>query len=117
MPAELLPDSRLAPATAPKGAVHSAALGWMVPVFCANCGKSGGLVPQENMTFAFYLCQLCADAHGEIAGTMAVPDEVFWEEVKQEQLDAHGRLLSGEELVRVVEANSSPLATLINKGR
>lgn len=92
-------------------------IGWMVPVFCANCGASGGMVPQENMTFAFYLCDPCHEKHGVIAGTLAVPDEVFFEQVKQEQLDKYGRLLSPAELQHVVDANSSPLATLISKGR
>ncbi len=75
------------------------------------------MVPEENMTFAFWLCDPCAERMGRITCTMAVPDEVFWEMVKQEQVEKHGRVLSNEELQAVADANSSPLATLIQEGR
>jgi len=110
---ETLPDSR-----ARNGAtILMGAGGVWVPVFCANCGKDGGMVPEQNMTFAFWLCAPCAETHGAIAGMLMLPDEVFWERVKQEQLEAHGRFLTEQELVAVVEADASPLATLINERR
>jgi hypothetical protein len=69
------------------------------------------------MTFVFWLCKHCAETHGEIAGTMMMPDEVFWEKLKQEQLASHGRILSEQELLDVVAADASPLATLLKEGR
>lgn len=113
---EILPDSRLKTIHTPKGMVQGPGGMW-VPVFCANCGVSGGLCPEENMTFMFYLCNDCVWKYGEIAGVMMVPDEVFWEKVKQEQLDKYGRLLSDAELRQVLEAGASPLATLLKSGR
>lgn len=110
---DLLPDSRPKQA---KGRVFTNGGTW-VPIFCANCGTDGGLVPEENMNFVFYLCNRCAETHGAIAGTMMMPDEVFWEKLKQEQLAAYGRYLSELELAKVVEADASPLATLIKSGR
>ena len=76
----VLPDSRCLD---PKGLIRSKAGMW-VPVFCANCGKPGGMVPEANMTFAFYLCNYCVEVHGAVANTMLVPDEVFWAEMAQE---------------------------------
>ncbi len=112
---EILPDSR---AKAGRGAVPTCTpMGWMVPIYCANCGVEGGMVPEENMTFAFWLCTPCFEKHGAIAGTMVQPDQVFWENVKQEQMDKYGRLLSPDELKDVATANTTPLAALIREGR
>lgn len=91
----VLPDSR---AANPTGLVPSVN-GWQVPIFCASCGVKGGLVPEENMTFAFWLCNPCFAAHGEITNTMVMPDEVFWEEVKHAQLDKYGHNLTPEETI------------------
>lgn len=108
----VLPDSR-----ARKGStILMGPAGAWVPVFCANCGADGGMVPEANMTFAFYLCQACAETYGAIAGTMMMPDQVFWERLKQEQLEAHGRFLTEQELVTIVEADSTPLAKLVKEG-
>lgn len=112
---QVLPDSR---AREGRGAVPTCTpMGWMVPIYCANCGVEGGLVPEENTTFAFWLCNPCFGAYGEIAGTMAMPDEVFWERLKQEQLEKYRRMLTPEELQDVAVANTTPLAALIREGR
>lgn len=110
---ETLPDCR---AREPKRAIPTAAFGYMVPVTCGSCAKTGPVVPAENMTFAFWLCKDC-EKYGEIAGTMMIPDEVFWEKVKQEQIEKYGRLLEPHEIEAVAAADSSPLATLIKRGR
>ena len=111
---EILPDSRAREA---RGPVQTP-MGWMVPIFCANCGREGGLVPEENCNFAFWLCTPCFQTHGELAGTMAIPDHAFFEQVKEEQLEKYGRILSPQELEAIVESDTSPLATLIRtRGR
>ena len=48
-------------------------------LFCANCGCDGGRVLETELgkEFAFYLCNECAEKHGEIAGMMMLPDDVF----------------------------------------
>lgn len=112
MPNELLPDSRAKNTT---GRIFTAAGVW-VPVFCANCGVHGGSCPEENMTFLFYICPKCAETYGAITGTMMMPDEVFYEKLKQEQLESHGRFLSEQELIQVVQEDSTPLAQLIKEG-
>jgi hypothetical protein len=78
---DTLPESRM---QHPKGAKLTE-LGWSVPIFCANCGASGGWVPEENCNFAFYLCDPCHEKHGTPAGVMAVPDEVFYAEIAAER--------------------------------
>ncbi len=90
--------------------------GVWVPVFCANCGVDGGMVPEQNMTFVCWICAKCAETYGAIAGTMLMPDQVFWERVKQEQLEAYGRYLTEEELATIIKDGSSPLAKLITEG-
>lgn len=80
MSREVLPDSR---ARETKGVVQTkTAFGIMIPIYCANCGVEGGMVPERNMTFVFWLCQPCFESYGEIAGTMVQPDQVFWAQVK-----------------------------------
>ena len=69
------------------------------------------------MTFLFYLCEKCAETHGAIAGTMLMPDEVFFQKLKEEQIASYGKYLTEQELARVVEEDASPLATLIKQGR
>ena len=113
MTPDILPDSRLARSVGMKqmGGI------WWVPIYCAFCGAEGGLVPEENTTFVFWMCNSCFKTHGEITNLYVMPDEVFWEKVKQEQLTEFGRFLTEQELVQVVEADASPLATLIKQRR
>lgn len=108
---DLLPDSR---ARETRGRVFTPGGAW-VPVFCANCGKPGGLCPEEGMTFLFYQCTPCHERLGHITGTMVMPDEVFFERLRAEQLEAHGRYLSPAELQAVVQEDSSPLARLLKE--
>jgi hypothetical protein len=114
MEKDILPESRLTTIVTPKRMTFSPYGVW-VPIFCANCGKDGGNVPEDN--FAFWLCNDCYAKHGVPAGLMAVPDEVFWEKVAQAQMEEHGRLLSEPELIKVSQENASPLATLLNSRR
>lgn len=110
---DILPDSRMKD----RRQFVWGPMGSWLPIFCQNCGADGGLVPEEGTTFAFWLCRSCAEKFGDIAGMMLLPDEVYWEKLKQEQLEAYGRFLTEPELLAVVEAGASPLATLIKQGR
>ena len=105
---DFLPDCRAQRWTS---AVQSVS-GWWVPVYCANCGADGGMVPEENMTFLFYLCNTCAETHGQIAGTMLMPDEVFFAKLAAAQLERYGRYLTPEEWGVVSEDPTHPLWTL-----
>lgn len=108
----ILPDSR---AKEVRGRVFRGSQAW-VPVFCANCGADGGMCPEENMTFLFYICRKCSETYGEIVGTMMMPDEVFFEKIKQEQLASHGRFLTPDEVEAEVQEGASPLAKLLLSG-
>lgn len=109
---DILPDCRAKEA---KGRVFKGSVAW-VPVFCANCGADSGSCP-EHMEFMFYLCNKCVGTHGEVAGTMMVPDEVFWQQVREAQIAEHGRELAGAELMSFLEREAeTPLAKLILEG-
>lgn len=58
-------------------------------IFCANCGKDGGRVLENQCDFAFYLCDSCAETYGHIPGTMMVPDELFWQQVAERNKEMH----------------------------
>lgn len=106
---DLLPDCRSS--QAPQ--IYRGVAGTWQPVFCANCGGPGGMVPAEGMTFLFYLCNVCATTYGEIAGTMMMPDEVFFEKLAQAQMEYAGRYLTLEEWGKVGEDASHPLWPLL----
>lgn len=106
---DVLPDSR---ARDSRGAIMTP-MGYMVPIFCANCGVKGGLTFEENMTFLFWQCNPCFAKYGQLTNTMVMPDEVYWQKLRDEQMERYHRLLSNEELLSIVEADATPLATLI----
>jgi hypothetical protein len=107
---EVLPDSR---AKTTKGAIPGPGGYWM-PVFCANCGTPYGWVPEENCDFACWLCKECSETWGSIADTMFMPDEIFWERVKQAQIEKYGRMLTQDELTKLTqEEPDSPISKLV----
>jgi len=111
-PPNILPDSRMKnPTTVIRGTLGGFPVN-LVPVFCANCGAGGPYVPAENMTFAFYLCNPCAEKWGAIVGTYMMPDEVFWGKVKEAQIEKYGRELSGPEIVEMLKDENSIFSKL-----
>jgi hypothetical protein len=104
----LLPDCR---PRVQKKSVRAGYMNW-VPIFCANCGCDGGLVPEEGCNFAFYLCIPCSERIPPSAWEMRVPDEVFWDKVKNEQLEKYGRELTENELVEILKDDNNSLTKL-----
>jgi hypothetical protein len=94
-----------------RGVVFKQGVAWK-PIYCANCGGDGGLVPEAGCDFAFYLCQGCAEKQGPITGYWMMPDEVYWEKVKQAQLEEYGRELFPEEIVEALKDENSIIAKL-----
>lgn len=114
---DLLPDSRLA---SPTGVIRIQFGSWgrlnMQPIFCANCGKLGAYAPEENMTFAFWLCEgPCTDQWGALAGTYTSPDEVFWEQVKGEMNAKFGHDLTEIEVLEAEENTAGALCALLKE--
>jgi hypothetical protein len=109
---EVLPDSR---AKTPRGLIFQGGVAWE-PVFCANCGVEGGACPTENMTFICWICPKCNETYGQIAGTLSMPDEVFWAEVKAAQLEHYGRVPTAEEVVQHL-ADPLSLESLLARSR
>lgn len=112
MTEDVLPDSRMRER---KGGVHSATHGNLIPIFCANCGKEWGFVPENFITFAFALCDKCAETHGDIAHTYKEPDDVFWERVNNAMKEE--QLASRDELVTQLDDSSSTFSKLAEEWR
>ena len=105
---DFLPDSRT---RAGRGVVMIRGRAF-VPVYCANCGCNQGLVGEEHTTFAFMLCDSCVAKHGPPACMLAVPDEVFWKKVRDEETELYGRTLTEPERARVLDDPESALSKL-----
>ena len=108
---DVLPSSRPDTIFTTKRLVNRGAEGMWEPVYCANCGKHEGLVP-EKAGFAFVLCDDCYGKHGLPAGLLAVPDEVFWGIVRDAQMEEFGRLLTTEEEVAELANPDSRMSML-----
>jgi hypothetical protein len=67
------------------------------------------------MTFAYYLCLDCASKWSLAADEMLIPDELYFAKLAAEQWATFGRYPTEQELQAVVEADSSPLATLLKE--
>lgn len=114
---EILPDSRMKNPTGVKRIEFGE---WgrlnMQPIFCANCGKLGAYCPEENMTFAFWLCEgPCTDSWANLAGTYTSPDEVFWETVKHEMQEKYGKYLTEREVLKAEEETTGAFAKLLKE--
>lgn len=91
----------------------------MQPIFCANCGADGGYVPElpENCNFAFYICRKC-EGNGELqtmlegTGHFCEPDTIFWEKLKQAQLEEDGRELEGWEVAEALKDSTHYISKL-----
>jgi hypothetical protein len=103
---DILPDSR---ARVVRGSTRSP-LGNIIPVHCANCGKPWGMVNEKDMTFAFALCQPCADVYGDDAHFYKEPDAAFFARVAAET-EAAG-LTTPEAIAAKIEEGGNALATL-----
>lgn len=111
---DILPDSRLKDHGTghPKGSKEMVPGWWWVPIFCANCGQDGGLVPEQTTSGAFYLCDPCEAAYGTIPGMAVMPDEVFWQRVQDETMEHYGRLLTPQETMEQLADPASLLSRL-----
>lgn len=102
---DILPDSRLKTIVTPRNAVMEGGMEW-VPAFCANCGKKEGRVVLNDAS-VFVLCDLCHETHGQIAGQMAMPEEVYYAHVVEAQQDKYGRQLTAfEQAVQLSDPGS-----------
>lgn len=111
MPIDILPESRPRDR---KGAVQTKD-GWLIPIYCANCSKKWGMVPEKNITFAFALCDPCSETHGHPAHFYAEPDAVFWRRVAEEAQDMRLLSLSQQELQKHFEDQSSAIGKLLRE--
>lgn len=90
-------------------------------LFCANCGTEGGRVMETDIPnadeFAFYLCIPCSEKYGHVPNMMNVPDEVFWQKVREAQMERYGRELEPQEQIRELDSSDSMLSKLAKDRR
>jgi len=67
--------------------------------------------------YAFYLCNECAEKHGEVAGCTATPDDVFRTKVQQAMIEKYGHLLTEFEVLRELEDSHSIISKLEREGQ
>jgi hypothetical protein len=92
-------------------------LGNQEPCYCYNCGADAGWVREGWETaFVFSLCPKCAETVGPIAHHLVEPHVEFWKEVVAAQLELYQRILTHDELVRVVDDTNNALGQLIRQG-
>lgn len=87
-----------------------------IPIFCANCGCDGGQVLEvdyeRTKNHAFHLCMTCAERWTTLADTAITPDEVFWQKVHDESVEAFGRDLTVQETAEALKDGNHVLAKL-----
>lgn len=112
-----LPDSRPRVAKNPIRIVNAlGAMNW-VKTYCINCGCNGPLTLEETTTFFSYLCTPCAEKHGQWDGMFAVPEEVFFERLKNAQIEQYGKELTEVELITALQDESSVVSKLAKERR
>lgn len=110
----ILPDSRTRyPGTLRGHHPIAGVINWN-PVFCANCGKPYGWVP-ESVEFACYLCDPCSSHWGQQFGMALMPDEVFWQKVHHEMRARYGRVLTDKEVQAHMQFSCNPLSKLLKE--
>jgi hypothetical protein len=72
------------------------------------------MVPEEHITFAFVLCEPCAETYGDDAHFMKEPDSVFWERIQNASGDEP---LTPERLTQQLADPSSDFSQLAKEWR
>lgn len=109
---DVLPDSR---ARSRKGAIYVDGL-WYVPVYCINCGKRYGLVPEKHVTHVVALCDTggCVEKYGAQASHQWVdPDAHLRANLAEATAAIAGKLgrpVTAQELVRMASEPPAGLA-------
>ena len=111
MGVDILPDSRTRDRT---GAIQTKA-GWFIPVYCNNCHKPWGMVPEKHITCVFVLCNDCYDKHGAPAHLYMEPDQVFWKRVREAMLDEKIDSLTEREMQQRANDPSSTIGKLLKE--
>lgn len=108
MSANILPDSRTRErriVAGPNGENYT-------PIYCINCGRPQGMVPEKLITHVTALCdEGCAGKYGDLADTYRDPDEVFRENLG-EALGPLARVVTLDQLEAMLNEPSPALAAL-----
>ena len=111
MPTEARAGERL-PSSIPRvtrGEVLRKGLLW-VQTYCCNCACEGPMAVKGS--FAHWMCVPCHEKYGAAADGLFVADEVYFERVKQAQLEQFGRELTHVEILQQLDDPDSQLSKL-----
>lgn len=116
---DVIPESRTKARTGQK--VDATGRIWD-PVYCAECGASGGYVTREVL-WACWLCPKCehlATVYQQQAaaggyGLCVTPDFEVGQKLVEEQLTRYGRALTAEEFNQKMADPSDPLTMAVRK--
>lgn len=111
MAVEILPECRTRDR---RGAVQSRD-GWWVHIYCANCGRPQGFVPERFITCTFALCDRCCDRHGTPASMYVESDAAFRERVRAAMLDERIDRLTEIDMRQHVDDASSRIGKLLRE--
>lgn len=107
---DILPDSRPRDR---RGAVHVLGKGTFVPVYCANCGRQYGMVPEKMITHVFALCDgKCSTVWGHVAHGWTDPDAKVRTDLAEAMRTDYGRLLTQVELYEALDHPKQSLAAV-----
>lgn len=85
-------------------------------LYCASCGTDGGRVLKTDVPnreeFAFYLCEPCAQKYGSLPLHTMVPDNIFWTQVREAQLERYKRELTPREIILALDDPESDMSKL-----
>jgi len=101
----------------PRGLIESKCLQHR-PVFCANCGCQSPYYASETIPYAFWLCEDrtgqrdCSAKWQHLVGLLPIPDEVFFELVKQASIEHDGRELTAAEQAEALKSSDHYLSKL-----
>lgn len=73
------------------------------------------MVPERMITFAFALCNSCAETYGDPAHFYLEPDSLFWERVGMAMLDEKIDGLTELDLQAHVDDSSSSIGKLLRE--
>lgn len=66
--------------------------------------------------YAFALCNLCVEKHGEPAGASRTPDDVWAAKVVEAMIETYGRVLTEQEILIELDDPMSVIAKLEKEG-
>ncbi len=86
-------------------------------MFCLNCGCEGPRITEKQREFSHgWLCIPCGEKWEPLLGLQMTSDEVFFQRVRDAQLEEKGRPFTPAEILEALSEPHSPLSKLAKEG-